>query len=111
MSLVTIGIIALIIMFTMLAFGMPIGVAMGIIGALGMWYVISRRTRRDERIPPSDGKTYRTVCQDARDRRQVGPEAYLLYIKVLSGRNKRSFTLYTRGKREYQVLQRVQQPQ
>lgn len=55
MSLVTIGIIALIIMFAMLAFGMPIGVGMGIIGALGMWYVISGSAAFAKlAIPPFD---------------------------------------------------------
>lgn len=41
MSLVTIGIIGIIILFTLLALGMPIGVGMGIVGVAGMWYVIS----------------------------------------------------------------------
>ena len=41
MSLVTVGIIGLIILFILLALGMPIGVAMGTVGVLGMWYVVS----------------------------------------------------------------------
>lgn len=41
MSLVTIGIIGLIILFALLALGMPIGVGMGTVGVLGMWYVVS----------------------------------------------------------------------
>ena len=41
MSLVTVGIIGLIILFTLLALRMPIGVAMGTVGVLGMWYVVS----------------------------------------------------------------------
>jgi C4-dicarboxylate transporter DctM subunit len=41
MSVVTVGIIGLIILFTLLALGMPIGVAMGTVGILGMWYVVS----------------------------------------------------------------------
>lgn len=41
MSLVAVGIIGLIILFTLLALGMPIGVAMGTVGVLGMWYVVS----------------------------------------------------------------------
>jgi C4-dicarboxylate transporter DctM subunit len=55
MSLVTVGIIAMVIMFTMLAFGMPIGVGMGAIGALGLWYVVSGSAAFAKMaIPPFD---------------------------------------------------------
>ncbi|MFC1820155.1 TRAP transporter large permease [Thermodesulfobacteriota bacterium] len=41
MSTVTIGIIGFVILFALLALGLPIGVGMGVVGVCGMWYVVS----------------------------------------------------------------------
>lgn len=41
MSAVTIGFIGFVILFALLALGLPIGVGMGTIGFVGMWYLVS----------------------------------------------------------------------
>ncbi|UCG65208.1 MAG: TRAP transporter large permease [Deltaproteobacteria bacterium] len=41
MSLVTVGLIGFVILFALLALGLPIGVGMGVVGVGGMWYVVS----------------------------------------------------------------------
>ncbi|MBN2061377.1 MAG: TRAP transporter large permease [Deltaproteobacteria bacterium] len=55
MSLITIGIIGLAIMFFFLALGMPIGAGMGLLGVGGMWYIISDTAAYAKlAIPPFD---------------------------------------------------------
>ena len=39
MSPIVIGIFAFLLLFALLAFGLPIGVSMGVVGTAGMWYL------------------------------------------------------------------------
>lgn len=41
MTPITVGIIGLIILFALLAFGMPIGAGMGLVGFAGLWFLLS----------------------------------------------------------------------
>jgi C4-dicarboxylate transporter DctM subunit len=42
MSPVIVGVIGLVALFTLLAFGLPIGVGMALVGFGGLWYLISQ---------------------------------------------------------------------